>query len=478
MKSALGLLGSLVLVSAFGTWACSSGDSNEGGGAGPSTGGTIATGGTGGDSTTGGTGGATGGQDAGTGGMTQGNVRPPHTDLFDCSPPSGTLPALNLEEFVTGFERPVAIAPIPGTTNRYVVLELAGHIKLVENATVADTDFLDLTSRTSRDNNDWDERGLLGIAFHPNFEDNGLFYVHHTASSSLAAEIGGGADVGDTVVVEYKIDSQDERRADPQSARIVFTTSQPADNHNGGALAFGGDGMLYIALGDGGGADDQYGNGQNLSTPLGAILRIDVDGRAEGQYSYPSGNLRDTVATAHPGIWDYGLRNPWRISFDGCTGNLYIADVGQDTWEEINVEPPGGGGRNYGWPFLEGDRCRGKSEDAVSSPDECVPMGTTPAVPITLPVATYNRGGGGAVVGGYVYRGSALPALRGAYLFADYSQRRFWMLRWNGTTEEFAEIKILPSMDQAINAFGQDANGELFVVSMDGVIYRLVPAGL
>lgn len=459
MKSALGFCGSLALITAFGAWACSSDDgTNDGPGAG-----------TGGAAT-----GGLGGADSGTGGTEPVDVRAPHAELFDCEPATGTAPSLDLEVFVSGLSRPVAIAPIPGTTDRYVVLELDGRVRLVENATVAGTDFLDLTGRTSRENNDWNERGLLGLAFHPEFVENGLFYVHHTASASLAAELD-GVSQGDTVIAEYAIDAEDDTQADPSSMRVVFTAPQPQDNHNGGSIAFGSDGMLYIALGDGGGSNDQYGNGQNLTTPLGAILRIDVDGRGAGEYSVPAGNLRDTVASAHPALWDYGLRNPYRMSFDGCNGDLYIADVGQVAWEEINVEPRGEGGKNYGWPFMEGDRCRG-DEGEPDEPEECLPSDTTPAVPLTLPAATYSRGGGAAVVGGYVYRGSAIPGLRGTYFFADHLQRRFWTMRWNGTSaQNVTEITDgLPAMNQPISAFGQDANGELFVLRLDGTIYRLV----
>lgn len=487
MQHSWKLLGALAAVTAFGVGACSSDGSS--GGTGATTGGTSAGTGGAGAGDPGGTGGdipgaggdvqGTGGD--GTGGGDTGPVRTPHADDFDCSPPQGAVPSLTLEPFASPLHRPVFITQIPGSTDRFVALELDGEIELIENGALVDGSFLDLTGRTSREDNIYNERGLIGLAFHPDYVTNGLFYVHHTASGSVAGEIGthpngASANEGDTVIVEYKVtgDPSSATSADPGSARIVWSHPQPANNHNGGTIAFGSDGMLYVALGDGGGADDQYGNGQDITTPLAAILRIDVDGRAEGEYSVPPGNLRDTVPTAHPLIWSYGLRNPYRIAFDGCTGDLYIGDVGQSKHEEVNVEARAQGGKNYGWSYMEGNACRGETNPA-SAPEECIPDGVVPEVPLTLPVTAYPWTGGASVVGGQVYRGSAIPGLRGAYLYGDYVHGQLRMLRWNGSSAE--DVTEIGSVQvNGITSIGQDSKGELLVTLMSGELYRIVAA--
>lgn len=473
-----GVLGATA--AAFGVLACSGESSN------PSNGGTGGAGTGGGAGAGNGSGGAnagTGGDGQGTGGAGNEVVRGPHTELFDCSAAEGTVPGLAFEPFLSGLDAPTFIKPVPGTTNRFVVGELFGRIRLVVDGVIQEDDFVDLSDRIERGplmGLGGDERGLFDLAFHPDFETNGLFYVHHTAAAGIDDDIS----VGDTVVAEYQMSDDDSGLADANSMRVVYHTDQPQQNHNGGGLAFGGDGLLYIAVGDGGGGDDLTGQGQNVTTPLGAILRIDVDGRGAGQYSLPAGNLVDLVANADPVIWSYGLRNPYRISVDGCNGDLYIADVGQSDWEEVNVAPPGEGQKNYGWRYMEGDRCRGAS-GPPSTPEACL-GGETPAVPLSLPAVTYANTAGSSVTGGYVYRGSSIPALRGAYFYADLGSGRIWTFRWNGTeaTEVTERTVAIFGSDEGppdITSFGQDANGEIYLVRVGipgspgtGTVLRLV----
>lgn len=472
-----GVLGTAAVCGAFGCSSSSNGNSGGGGG-GSATGGAAGAG-------TGGVSSGTGGDDnQGTGGTNDEVVRGPHAELFDCSEPEGNVPELAFEPFLSGLESPTFIKPVPGTTNHFVVGLLFGRILLVEGDAIQPDDFLDLTSRTARGpltGLGGDERGLFDLAFHPDFETNGLFYVHHTAADGLAQDIA----ESDTVVAEYRMRADDSGLADADSMRIVFTAPQPmgSTNHKGGGLAFGSDGLLYLALGDGGGSNDQYMNGQNVTTPLAAIVRLDVDGRDAGEYSIPEGNLADVVSDAHPAIWSYGLRNPYRITFDGCTGDLYIADVGQSAWEEVNVAPPGEGQKNYGWPIMEGDRCRGDGGDPVT-PEQC-PGASGAAVPLSLPAVSFQHGGFSSITGGYVYRGSAIPALRGAYFYADLGTGRLWTFRWNGTEatevrERQDDIWPMGNAPGDIISFGQDAHGELFLVrtgtpgSDEGTISRLV----
>ncbi len=457
--------------------ACSSGDEviNTGGnttgsgasgtGANSGTGGDVGTGGTGASGSgaspgTGGTGGATGG----TGGIVE-DTRPPHTEGFDCTPAEGAVPPLKLTEFVSGFTRPVFMAPIPGAAGRFVVLEQDGLIKLVKaengQATVQSTPFLDLTSRTARPAQDdgdypYDERGVLGIAFHPSFTQNATFYVYHTSSSSIP-----NAGDRDSVLVEYKVSSANPDVADAGSARILATLPQPANNHKGGTIAFGADGYLYWGLGDGGGSNNQYGNARNLASPLAKMLRIDVDQRDAGQYGIPPGNLKEVQPTAVPEAWAWGLRNPYRWSFDGCTGDLYLPDVGQGTLEEVNVEPRGVGHRDYGWDVMEGTGCFNPSTG-------CAETG------LTLPVATFSNNGGSAVTGGYVYRGSAIPGLRGHYFYADYGSDRVWTFRWDGAApQELTSRTGDLSWQVGTSAFAQDLAGEVYVVNIGGTVWRI-----
>jgi len=316
------------------------------------------------------------------------------------------------------------------------------------------TPFLDIRSLVALSGS---ERGLLSVAFHPQFKTNGVFFVDFTRASNTASE------VGDTVIARYKVSPPDADVASPASGESLLVINQPQSNHNGGLVKFGPDGQLYIGMGDGGSRGDTgaghapQGNGQSLATLLGKILRIGVG--ATGPYTIPAGNP-NLGAGARPEIWAYGLRNPWRFSFDRATGDLYIGDVGQDAWEEIDYQAAGfAGGANYGWPVWEATH-RFRS-------------GLAPAGDVK-PIAEYPHSNGQcSVTGGYVYRGASIPALSGFYLFGDYCTGRIWTLvRFDG------QWRLSEVRDTAyqISSFGEDDSGELYVVDLNGAVYRIDPA--
>jgi glucose/arabinose dehydrogenase len=421
----------------------SSSTASSGAGAGGNT--SSSASGTGGSVASGGAGGA-----GGAGGMT-----PQAPTNADCSPASGSAGNLKLTEIATGFTDPTFITAPWGDDERMFVTELAGEITLIKNGN--ESSFLDISSLVDSGG----ERGLLGLAFHPDYANNGRFFVHHSEAGT-----------GDTVIAEYRRDPANPDLADGTAVATVLTETQPQGNHNGGMIGFSPfDGMLYIGLGDGGGADDTYNNGQTISTLLGAILRIDV---ATTPYSIPAGNLGGGAAAE---IWDYGLRNPWRFSFDICGGDLYIGDVGQDCYEEINVEAAGDGNKNYGWPITEGQHCFNAPDHFVCDlvpPTDCTTTGTE------LSAVEYMHTAGPpcwSVTGGYVYRGAAIPWLRGAYLYADYCTGQIWSFRWSGgaaTDQQELTSDLWQGLSQgAISSFGQDNDGEMYVVGYGGSIYRI-----
>lgn len=343
-----------------------------------------------------------------------------------------------LHPVVGGFDTPVGIANANDGSGRLFVLEKVGRIRVVQDGVLLPTSFLDITDRVGSSQN---EQGLLGLAFHPQYASNGAFFVNYTDRQ------------GDTVVARF-LASADPAKAESSSEAVLLTLGQPAGNHNGGHLAFGSDGFLYIGMGDGGGAGDRYGNGQNGQTLLGAMLRLDVD-RGE-PYSIPE----DNPFIGNPGvrdeIWAIGLRNPWRYSFDRLTGDLYIADVGQNMYEEINFESAGGpGGRNYGWPIMEGLHCF-----PVDRP--CDQSG------LTLPVWEYEHTQGCSVTGGYVYRGQEFPLLKGIYLFGDYCTGRIWGLAPISDGSGQWQVEGLAQTGVQISAFGEDEMGELYLLDMLG----------
>lgn len=422
----------------------SSTDSSSGGTRGTGTGGSPS----GGDAGAAGAAGAVGenaGGDGGSGGT------PSTPDLYDCAPPEGELPQLTLELVADGFDEPTFVTAAPADPGRLFVVLQRGPIYVIEDGETLAEPFLDLTDQVSPSGN---ERGLLGLAFHPDYANNGRFFVHYSSRTGVF-----DSTQGDTIVSEFSV-SEDPNLAERNSERLLLTLSQPQANHNGGMIDFGVDGYLYLAFGDGGGGGDPRGWGQNLTNLFGTISRIDVDARDAGAYGIPDGNRAgEDVA---PEIWDYGLRNPWRFSVDRCTGDLYIGDVGQNEYEEINVEPFGSGPANYGWSVLEANACYGTNS--------CDSSGTT------LPVLEYGHGDGECVIGGYVYRGSEIPALRGTYIYGDYQSTRIWAFDYvDGVAENHRTLFEAPPLgDGGITSFGQDAAGEIYVVRRGGQILKLV----
>lgn len=346
----------------------------------------------------------------------------------------------------SGLSQPVALVAPPGDTARCFVAEKTGTVRIVKGGQLLARPFLDIRDRVSAGS----EQGLLDLAFHPQYASNGRFYVDYTDRS------------GDTHVVEFTVS------ANPDSAsaaeREILAVSQPYSNHNGGQLAFGPDGYLYVALGDGGSGGDPQGNGQNLGTLLGKILRIDVSSGAP--YAIPADNPFVGRAGARGEIWSYGLRNPWRFSFDPETGDMMIGDVGQDLWEEIDHEPAGRGGRNYGWNRMEGTHC-------YPPGSSCDPTG------LTLPVTEYGHSEGCSVTGGYVYRGAALPELSGTYFYGDYCTGliRSFRIESGAAVDAHDWTTVLRTSAggtmQGLSSFGVDARGELYLVLLGGEVYRL-----
>lgn len=341
---------------------------------------------------------------------------------------------VELQRVVGGLDTPVSVANAGDGSGRLFIVEKVGRIRVVRDGALMEFAFLDITDRVGASAS---EQGLLGLAFHPDYHSNGSLFVNYTNRE------------GNTVVARFSV-SSDSARADPSSELILLTVAQPAGNHNGGHLAFGPEGYLYVALGDGGGAGDQFGNGQNGSTLLGAILRLDVD---SGQpYAVPASNPFVGEAAVRDEIWAIGLRNPWRFSFDSLTGDLYIADVGQNQYEEVNFEAAkSAGGQNYGWPVMEGVHC-------FPQDTPCDQAG------LTLPVVEYDHSQGCSVTGGYVYRGQEFPSLEGIYVYGDYCSGRIWGLARSGGGGWRAAQ--LARADIRLSSFGEDEAGELYLVDM------------
>jgi len=354
---------------------------------------------------------------------------------------------VGLEEVAGGFERPLYVADANDGSGRLFVVEQGGTIRVIVDGAVQEAPFLDITDRVGSQAS---EQGLLGLAFAPDFAETGSFYVNYTDLN------------GDTVVSRFGL-TADADVADPASEQIILWQDQPYANHNGGMLLFGPDGMLYIGFGDGGSQGDPNGNGQRLDTWLGKLLRIDVDPSAvpEGQtYGVPGDNPFVDTPGALPEIWTYGLRNPWRFSFDRDTGDFWVGDVGGTQLEEIDVVPaPEIGGQNFGWSLMEGTSCR--------QAEECDTSG------LTLPVFEYTHDVGGcSITGGYVYRGEAFPALAGTYLFADYCSGLLW---GGGQDASGAWVMSDPiETGLSISSFGQDAAGELYLTDLSGgTVYQI-----
>lgn len=357
------------------------------------------------------------------------------------APPAGEL-VLAVEPVAAGLASPAHLAAPLGDSRLFVV-EQPGRIRIFSDGQLRTSPFLDITTQVRSGG----EQGLLSVAFHPQYPVNGRFFVNYTDLT------------GTTRVVEYTV-STDPDVADPTSARLIIEIPQPFGNHNGGQLAFGPDGMLYIGMGDGGSGGDPLGHGQNRSTLLGALLRIDIDGDAP--YTVPPDNPYVGADDARPEVWAIGLRNPWRFSFDFHDDHIYIADVGQNRREEVNVQPAGTPGLNYGWNRMEGSLC-------YPPGTTCAPSG------LVLPAVEYaNPGAGCSVTGGHVYRGAAIPELHGHYVYADYCRGWVRSFRYTGAGN-VADEREWPLGDLGrIASFGEDAAGELYIVSHDGVVYRIL----
>ncbi len=351
--------------------------------------------------------------------------------------------AFTLELVADGFEQPVHVVDPGDGSGRLVVVEQIGRLRIIQDGMILPEPFLDISDRVGC----CGERGLLSAAFHPDYETNGLVFVNYTDAN------------GDTVVARFRVSQDDPNRLDVSTGETVLTVDQPAANHNGGLLLFGPrDGYLFIGLGDGGGGNGQ--NGQDLNTLLGKILRIDIDATdGDRLYAIPPDNPFVGQPGARPEIWVYGLRNPWRFSFDRATGDLWIGDVGSVIHEEVNVQSgTSGGGENFGWDAMEGDTCRAG----------------TGCEGFVAPVSGFARSEGCVVTGGYVYRGTAIPDLQGIYLFADYCGGAVWGLvqTASGDWERIGPIET----GLRISSFGEDAAGEMYVADLGGAVYRLGPA--
>lgn len=361
----------------------------------------------------------------------------------------------------SGVSRPIYVTHA-GDSERLFIVQQRGLVRILDlsDNSILATPFIDLRALVSQTGN---ERGLLGLAFHPEYDSNGLFYVNFTDFST-----------GWTVIAQLSVSADDPNVADPDSFLQLMTFQQPFPNHNGGWIGFGPDGYLYIASGDGGDANDPGNRSQTITDMLlGKMLRIDVNdddfpGDTERNYAIPPSNPFVGV-TGDDEIWAYGLRNPWRCSFNRATGELYMADVGQSQREEVNVQPATSlGGENYGWRCMEGTRCTGRSGCTCFDPS------------LTDPIHEYTHAFGCSITGGYVYQGNAIPHLRGAYFFGDFCDDTVWSFRYDGTTKtDFRDRTLeLGSVNggfiNSIVSFGEDAAGEMYICDLNGEIFRII----
>lgn len=344
----------------------------------------------------------------------------------------GTAHAITFKSFITGLADPVCVVAAPGEANRLYICEQEGRIIQIENGKKVAAPFLDIEDKVESGG----ELGLLGLAFHPDYARNGRYFVNYTTRDPGLM----------TVIAEFDKAGKEKR---------LLTFPQPFTNHNGGQLAFGPDGYLYIGTGDGGSAGDPQGNGQKLNTFLGKLLRLDVD--SASPYAVPKDNPF-AKGEGKPEIFAYGLRNPWRFSFDRLTKALFVADVGQNTLEEIDIVEKG---KNYGWNTMEGTFC---FKPSVA----CDKKG------LELPIYEYPRTVGQSITGGYVYRGTAIPELAGVYLYADYQSNKVFGLNYDQAARRVVENKPLATI-AAVSAFGEDAAGEIYVQSYQGTLYKVSP---
>jgi glucose/arabinose dehydrogenase len=352
-------------------------------------------------------------------------------------------PQIALVPKFSGLSAPLGATHAGDNTGKMYIVEQAGRIRLVDNGALLPTPFLDISGRVISGG----EQGLLGLAFPPGFATSGRFYVNYTRIQD-----------GATVIARYLL-TANPNVADNTSEVVLLTIPQPFANHNGGQLAFGPvDGFLYIGMGDGGSGGDPQNNAQNDNSLLGKILRIDVESVAVG-YAIPPNNPFVGTPDARGEIWALGLRNPWRFSFDRQTGDLYIADVGQSLFEEVNFQLAGSaGGENYGWRIMEGAHCFGNPA--------CSSAG------LVLPVAEYGHGPACSITGGFVYRGQAFPRIQGVYLYADFCSGQFWGLKRDGP---IWQNTLLLTEPHSISSFGEDEAGNLYAADLSaGIVYEVV----
>jgi glucose/arabinose dehydrogenase len=346
---------------------------------------------------------------------------------------------LTLQPFLSDLELPVFITSVPGEDDKQFVVEKVGRVRLVRNGELQEQPVLDIQDLVSTGN----EQGLLGLAVHPDYQNNGYIYVNYTDNEGQSQ---------DTQIVRYTVTDD---VADRDSAKLILSVDQPHSNHNAGMLTFGSDGYLYIVMGDGGSGGDPYGHGQNMESLLGKMLRIDVN--SGDPYSIPDDNPFVGQDGVRPEIWTFGWRNPWRFSFDRDTGDMWLGDVGQDKYEEISFQAAGQGGGNYGW------RCREALHEYDMS-QNC------DGKEFIDPVIEYDHSNGASVTGGYVYRGSAIPELQGRYIYGDFTSGKIWFA---SQTDNSVVTTEWQDTDLNISSFGEDANGEIFVIDYSGTIYRL-----
>lgn len=352
------------------------------------------------------------------------------------SSPTPTPKNLALTNVVSGLSNPLGLEKPPGDARLFVV-EQPGTIRIIKNGALLSGNFLDIHSLV---NFDGDEQGLLGMAFHPNYSTNRKFYVNYNRDNGTRQ----------TVIAEFQASTSDPDQADPASERDLLVINQPFTNHKGGQMIFGADGFLYIGLGDGGSSGDPLHNGQNLSTLLGKILRIGVDPPFTGslQYAIPPDNPF-VAGGGMPEIYAYGLRNPWRFTLERGGSRIFVADVGESSWEEVDILQNGG---NYGWSVMEGDHCFNPATGCDTSNK-------------VLPIIEYPHTVGIAVIGGYVYKGSAIPSLANKYIFGDLSGKIFSLTEAPANTWTQADLL---TTNLTISSLGQDNNGEMYVLDYGG----------
>jgi glucose/arabinose dehydrogenase len=368
---------------------------------------------------------------------------------------------ISLQLVAYGLEGPIGMVVANDGSSRLFVVDQTGTIRIIKNGQLLPTPFLDVSSKLSKVNSIYSEKGLLGLVFHPQFKTNGKFYIYYSAPTDEK-----GMD-NKSVIAECRVSSQNPDIANVEG-RVLLEIQEPESNHNGGQLAFGPDGYLYIGVGDGGGAGDQHGtigNGQNMNTLLGKILRIDVN--TDQGYNVPSDNPFVNRKDVKPEIFAYGMRNPWRFSFDKKTGQLYCGDVGQNMYEEVDVIEKG---KNYGWRIMEGFHCYNPSQG-------CNMNG------LTLPISEYDHTIGKCIIGGFVYRGPSAADWLGRYIYGDWTGKIFALIQQPATQEwNRFDLSIQNQPDNFyINSFGEDEAGELYVVGQKGVgakksgaVYKMV----